>query len=104
MTKIPTNQRDFIRFVKQSGSHFFDPDTMRYFNSRFEPGTLKPVSDTQGYFITSEQFVDSKGIPHRREWNLRRYELEDTGFVDIETVQTFYGLELAHEALHNIKE
>ena len=42
--------------VSGTGSHFFDADAMRFFNSRLETGGFEVNAGT--VFITSEQFDD----------------------------------------------
>jgi len=41
--------------VRKTGSYFFEPDTMRFFNSRLAPFVLH--TERGLLFITSEQFV-----------------------------------------------
>lgn len=49
------NPRDIERAASDAGSHFFDPDTLRFFGAR----TLEPVYLAAGggrtYFVTSER-------------------------------------------------
>ena len=74
------------------GHHFFEPGTMRFFRSRcpltayFGPGGT--------YFVTSEQFVDSRGVRAPRRYTVRQ-QMPD-GSVD--TVGPFnkYGRSGAH--------
>ena len=39
---------------KKAGQHFFDADTMRFFDSRIESSAMR--GHERYYFITSEQF------------------------------------------------
>ena len=57
---------DIRRNNKNAGYHFFDKDTMRFFNSRIETGLYKDNT-----FITSEQFDynSSRGYTIRRALN-----------------------------------
>ena len=59
------NTREIIRAAKDSGSHFFDPGTMRFFGSRVERGVY---GEDGRVFITSEQ--DSEGVVYDGQ---RRY-------------------------------
>ncbi len=49
----PSNVDDLRRYAQESGSHFFDQETMRFFGSRLS-GDVVPVG-LRVYFITSEQ-------------------------------------------------
>ena len=60
------------RLHTAAGGHFFDRATMRFFNSRIESSLYQG-----GYFITSEQFVDSTGEAHAREYRVRHFYAED---------------------------
>lgn len=58
-----------------AGGHFFDRDTLQFFNSR--------VHDTVyggRYFITSEQFVAHDGTAEPRMYTVRRFN--DDGSID----------------------
>jgi len=44
---------ELIDICKRSGSHFFDPDTMRWFRSRVDSYTM--AGPDGWYFVTSEQ-------------------------------------------------
>ena len=47
----PKDADDLRAYVKSYGNHFFDPSTMRFFNSRLCGGC-----DSLGFFVTSERF------------------------------------------------
>jgi hypothetical protein len=70
-----------------AGNHWFEPATLRFFRSR--------VGDTvyQGpggvYFVSSEQFVDSRGNAAERLFTVRKFNPE-TG--DINTASEFNKL------------
>jgi hypothetical protein len=51
---------EFRQFNKETGRHFFDRDTMWFWNSRVESGLIKGR-----YFITSEDSVSFQGTPER---------------------------------------
>lgn len=67
--------------------HWFEPATLRFFRSR--------VGDTvyQGpggvYFVSSEQFVDSRGNADERRFTVRQFDPESG---DINTVGEFNKL------------
>ena len=65
---------DIKRNNKKAGHHFFDKDTMRFFNSRIETGLYKDNT-----FITSEQFDYNSP----REYTIRRAV---NGGIKIETI------------------
>ena len=66
-----TNSTSSLRaHVKDTcGSHFFDRDTMRFFNSK-----LHSVYPGNGIscFVTSEQFVPSQGSPSPRKYTVKK--------------------------------
>lgn len=74
---------------QDAGQHFFDRDTMRFFRSRI----LRDVIGGR-FFITSEQFVYSDGVPEPRRYSVRM--VDDRGH--IETVGDFQGYETAAQA------
>ena len=57
---------DLKRRVKDCGSHFFDRDTMRFFNSRIGSDIFK--SPRGVFFVTSE-----KGPDNRRRYTVRQF-------------------------------
>ncbi len=58
---------DFVRQANRAeGGHFFDDETMRFFDSRIESRhALMNPSTEEAYFVTSERFADG----------LRRYKV-----------------------------
>lgn len=70
--------------ARASGSHWFDPDTMRGFGSRI-PDAARIGPDGRAYFISSEQdrrYDGSTGAwDGRRRYTLRAYN-PATGIVD----------------------
>lgn len=62
-----------------STGHWFDPGSMRFFRSRL-PQTGYRV-DNKAYFISSEQFIGSNGIPAPRLYTIRVLDYE-TGEID----------------------
>jgi len=83
---------DIKRNNKNAGYHFFDRDTMRFFNSRIETGLYKDNT-----FITSEQFDYNSP----REYTIRR-ALE--GGLKIETIGEFGQFETLEDAKNGRKK
>ena len=67
---------------KQHG-YFFSPGAMRFFNSRVLPTVV--VRDSDYFFVTSEQFVDSNYHAEPRKYTIRRMNKENG---DIDTYPT----------------
>lgn len=70
--------------VKECGSHFFDPDAMRFFRSRLADRVYPSADGKSTYFVTSEQF-ESRYPEYRRDarkYTVRRIvgcQLEEIG-------------------------
>lgn len=79
---------------KAIGNHFFDRDSMRFFDSRIESGLLD-----NKYFITSEQFHGSDGYSESRKYTIR--EAKPDG--KIETIGEFNSFKSKLEAKEHIK-
>ncbi len=77
------NQTFDINDIKSAnrvrGLHFFDPSTLRFFRSRVHPQVYQGPGGV--YFVTSEQFVSSKGWADKREFTIRQFHPE-TGRCD----------------------
>ncbi len=75
--------------AKRCGSHWFDPSSKRFFRSRVGDTAY---ADGRGgaYFVSSEQFVPSRGPAERRLYSVRYYNPDKCS---IETVGKFqqYG-------------
>lgn len=75
--------------AERCGSHWFEPSSMRFFRSRVGDNAY---ADGRGgaYFVSSEQFVPSRGPAERRMYSVRYY---DPDKCSIETVGKFqqYG-------------
>lgn len=69
---------------KRAGFHFFEVATLRFFKSRIGEQVYQGPGGT--YFVTSEQFVPSSGIPEARGYTVRLFNLETH---DISTVGRF---------------
>jgi len=85
------NISEIRRANREAGFHFFDPDSMRFFDSRVE-------RETRGRrFLTSEQFHGSTGSAPRR-WTVRELQ-EDGSIKDISEFQEFGSKAEALQAL-----
>lgn len=69
---------DIIRESRERGSHFFDADTMRYFDGRVLPQVYRDEAGTR-YFVTSEQF-DYGEQPWPRKFTVRRFAADGAIF------------------------
>lgn len=70
-----------------AGQFFFEPATLRFFRSRILPKVYQGPGGI--YFVTSEQFVPSSGVPAARKYTVRKFNPADA---DIDTVGTFNDL------------
>lgn len=77
------------RANRQSGHHFFDPESLRFFRSIVGRTVIG-----NRYFITSEQFVPSDGPPEPRRYTVR--VADDAGRID--TVGDFQEWSTAAQA------
>ncbi len=73
---------------RAAGFYFFEPATMRFFDSRVVPGTYTSKNGELVYFITSEQFHGSAGSEPRkftvRQFNIKTADIDTPGqFNDI---------------------
>lgn len=59
--------------------HYFEPATMRFFNSRIEPRVYQGAGGI--FFVTSEQFHGSDGRSNLRKWSVCKFKPE-TGDID----------------------
>jgi NADPH-dependent ferric siderophore reductase len=86
-----TNIYQIKQLARDCGNHFFDPDSMRFFDSRI-------LSRVYGgrYFVTSEQFHGTTGSEPRR-YTVRIVTYENGRF-DIDTVGEFQQHETAKQA------
>lgn len=90
---------DIRRISEYLGSHFFEPASMRFFNSRIAG------YDVYGgkYFITSEQFVDrNAGIVKPRRYTIR--EITNDGKVNTAKGCEFQQFATLREAKTAVKQ
>ena len=79
-----TSIDDVIRYHR---GHYFDKETMRFFRSRVLSQVFPGKEEV--YFVTSEQFVGSNGIPAPRMFTVRAFNPETD---NIRTVEPFNKL------------
>ena len=83
-----------------SSGHFFDADTMRFFNSRVT-SNYRRIDDTRAFFITTESFSGNSGerFATVRHAELVKYIRAKDGRevykIEIHTVKDFNKLSLA---------
>ena len=95
------DERELMKIVKDSGSHFFDDDNMRSFRSRLED--IVPGPDGW-YFITSEKHVSHfSGINEPRKYTVRRLSVNadhtDLDLHELDALQYYPTLRRARTAL-----
>lgn len=81
------------RYCPGEGRHFFDPSSCRFFRSRMPHYGFEGPGGC--YFVTSEQFVSSDGIPARRRYTVRQLIVAPWGSGgrnDIRTIGEFNKL------------
>lgn len=88
MTQVKEAQR-------RAGFHFFERDTMSFFRSRVE----SPLIGGR-LFVTSEQFVDSRGNKADRRYTIREVQ-EDAS---IDTVGKFQEYDTKRQAIAAAKK
>ena len=108
---MPTYQRaaihstDDIRAVADhAGSHFFSPDTMRFFQSRILSGVWAPdghqtVEGRRFFFVTSERYGDDAPRHYAVRMMTLGSQRDDRPAVDIVTVGDYHDTaRAAHRA------
>lgn len=108
MAKRPFDQINNIdQLITTSGrlgGHFFDKETMRAFNSRIL-SDLYPVSDSEGYFVTSERFdYDTPRTYSVRYYVVIHNDDENSDRIDVGSVYGGYQLGSAYLAKKKAKE
>lgn len=76
---VRISMEDVKEASRKGDKHFFDADTIRFFDSRVGPNAWQ-VGDI-AYFITSEQFHSPHGPSGARLYTVRQINL-DTGNID----------------------
>lgn len=77
---------DVKRINKEAGQFFFEPESMRFFESKIETRGLLIKNK---FFITSEQFIPSTGKPFPRKFTIRGFNRETGGIPTISKFQQF---------------
>ena len=93
--QIETMQ-DLVRVSQEKGSHFFDRDAMRCFQSRVSD-RLYPAADGTVVFVTSERFESGKRRDPRR-WSVRRFDPVTGTVAEVSAFQAFKSAHAAHKA------
>ena len=75
--------------VKGAGSHYFDPQTMRFFNSVLH--RTRQVDADRVYFVTSEQQDHLDGTVEPRAWSVRVAQFSSTPTGETVNVDTAEG-------------
>lgn len=73
------------RDVEAAHGHFFEPATLRFFRSRVHSPVYSSGQSGQAsphFFVTSEEFVDSRGRSHGRRYTVRTWCESEPGSVD----------------------
>ena len=103
----PMDMGELQQIVRDSGSHFFDADTMRFFRSRADD-YVYPGPDGW-YFITSEKHVaytSSRTLNEPRKYTVRRMAINETATAirldEFEAFQHFSTLTRARTAARTL--
>lgn len=98
---LPTWRQFTIDEIRQynarAGYHFFEPETMRLFNSRVLSDVYH-VGDRWNIFITSERFMPLYGEPAKRLYTIRQLR-EDGGIDKIGEFQQYPSAAAARRAI-----
>jgi len=87
--------------VAASGSHFFDRNTMRFFDSRLEFTSSGPMCTTSGYDGAREYFVTSEKSPvegSKRRYSVRCWNRLNKLRLTVDTVGEFQAYATKGEA------
>lgn len=91
---------DLKELAQQSGNHFFDPKTMRFFNSRASKH-VRMLNPDCGLFVTSEKYEDEPRKYTVRIFTINSY-INQFGAnrlrVDIDTFGEFQQYNTSREA------
>jgi hypothetical protein len=82
----------------QKGSHWFAPDTMRFFKSRVSRQVFGGK-----YFISSED-TSSPYYPDVRKYSVRSFHIEENGLLSIDTIGEFGQYATRSAALSAIRK
>jgi hypothetical protein len=85
MRDVLFSLEDAKAIAKDQGSHFFDADTLRFFNSRVSEMVYSTTDGKTMFFVTSERMDWTTP----RLYTVRKATLGETGIFDISTVGEF---------------
>lgn len=71
---------DIKRINHDGGFHWFDPSSLRFFDSRYAQSAYLNDEKTRAYFVSSEQFHGSDGYPGPRLYTVRVVDMETGRF------------------------
>jgi hypothetical protein len=95
---IPCDTYELADYAVDHGSHFFDPDTMRFFGSKILDGVT--VDKGRAYFVTSEKqptdYVEGHSYPRRYS---ARYMTAGAAFFEIGKFQGYATAAAARRAI-----
>lgn len=107
MTKRPFDQINnidqLITTSERLGGHFFDKETLRFFNSRILSDLLR-VNDSSGYFVTSERYGDGPRAYSVRYYEVTHNDETNSDYLDIGSVDGGYQLGSAYLAKKMARE
>jgi hypothetical protein len=91
------NMGEIIQISKDKGSHWFDEDSMRFFNSNIDFLVYK--SDVgKYYFVTSEKYTGQFGGKSQpRRWSVRRFDKETGNVTTVGEFQKYRSLKEARQ-------
>lgn len=90
---------EFIQGNKDTGRHYFDTETMRFFASHL----VHDSWNGDGFFITSEQFRGFNSPDGPRKWSIRRGNLETFDVDSVGEFQAYVSLARATTALQKLR-
>ena len=107
MAKRPFDQinsiDDLITTSERLGGHFFDADTLKFFNSRIL-SDLYRVDDSKGYFVTSERYEDEPRTYSVRYYVVTHDDEKNSDYIDISSVDEGFRLATSYQAKKMAKE
>lgn len=87
-----------IRRHADGKTHFFDSSSMRFFRSRIGQNAYMTPNPYIHLFVTSEQFVDSRGNSGKRLYSVRKYDSRTSDIVSIGDFQEYANARAANKA------
>lgn len=76
-------------YSEKSGGYFFSPGALRGFRSRFSGDAYHNPTTDEYLFISSEQFVSSRGEAWPRQYTIRRFYRTEEGHWTIREIGKF---------------